>query len=262
MAGSSSIASTVPLMDGGIVAEKSRVWRFFGRACTILRTLGQKPMSSMRSASSSTSVRTRVRSTIPRSLRSMRRPGVATSRSQPWVSALTCLSKRAPPMTTTARRPHASHTTEATRSICCASSRVGVMTSARGAVTAEPLGLGSFPPIRSWRTGSVNAAVLPVPVWAEATRSRPLRTNGMACCCTGVGVSKPSLVTPASICSFRPSSPNVVSMVYMVQQGAVLEQGTGCCSTQVRHGKTHVEQQYVPCSKGGAVARYHSASPP
>ena len=67
--------------------------------------------------------------------------------------------------------------------ICCASSRVGLTTSTRGA--RLPL----LPRGRVLRMGSRNAAVLPVPVLAAAMRSRPSRTNGMACSCTGVGFS-------------------------------------------------------------------------
>jgi hypothetical protein len=37
--------------------------------------------------------------------------------------------------------------------------------------------------------GSANAAVLPVPVWAPAMRSRPDSTTGMACSWIGVGFS-------------------------------------------------------------------------
>ena len=47
----------------GIVAEKSSVCRSFGSAPRMRWTSGQKPMSSMRSASSSTSVCTRAKST-------------------------------------------------------------------------------------------------------------------------------------------------------------------------------------------------------
>ena len=35
--------------------------------------------------------------------------------------------------------------------------------------------------------GSKKAAVLPVPVWAAASRSWPASTSGMAWACTGVG---------------------------------------------------------------------------
>ena len=40
---------------------------------------------------------------------------------------------------------------------------------------------------RRWSIGSTKAAVLPVPVWAPAMRSRPARTSGMASAWTGVG---------------------------------------------------------------------------
>ena len=38
-----------------------------------------------------------------------------------------------------------------------------------------------------WRIGRTKAAVLPVPVWAPASRSRPARTSGIASRWTGVG---------------------------------------------------------------------------
>ena len=41
-------------ISGGMVAEKSEVWRSRGQRSTMRRTSGRKPMSSMRSASSST----------------------------------------------------------------------------------------------------------------------------------------------------------------------------------------------------------------
>ena len=41
--------------------------------------------------------------------------------------------------------------------------------------------------LRSWSIGRTNAAVLPVPVWAPARRSRPARTRGIDSRWTGVG---------------------------------------------------------------------------
>ncbi len=71
-------------------------------------------------------------------------------------------------------------------SICAASSRVGVRTSARIGWRA-----GEGGRLRATRAaagcGSANAAVLPVPVWAPASTSRPSRTTGIACAWTGVG---------------------------------------------------------------------------
>ena len=42
--------------------------------------------------------------------------------------------------------------------------------------------------LSSCSSGSTKAAVLPVPVWAPASRSRPLSTGGMAAAWIGVGV--------------------------------------------------------------------------
>ena len=49
---------TMLVMSSDSVAENSRFWRFAGRWDRIRRTLGQKPMSSMRSASSRTRIST------------------------------------------------------------------------------------------------------------------------------------------------------------------------------------------------------------
>src|SRR2546425_13378136 len=51
-----------------IVAENSIVWRSSGSAFRMRRTSGAKPMSSIRSASSSTSTSTFEKSTCPRSM--------------------------------------------------------------------------------------------------------------------------------------------------------------------------------------------------
>ncbi len=42
---------------------------------------------------------------------------------------------------------------------------------------------------RFWSSGSANAAVLPVPVGASASRSRPASSGGIASCWIGVGSS-------------------------------------------------------------------------
>ena len=65
-------------MAGDIVAEKSRVCRFTGRSARILRMAGRNPMSSIRSASSRTRIRTELSDTSFRFARSSIRPGVAT----------------------------------------------------------------------------------------------------------------------------------------------------------------------------------------
>ena len=60
---------------GGMVAEKNSVCRLTGMAATMRRTSWMKPMSSMRSASSSTRCVTPSRRTWPWFIRSSRRPG-------------------------------------------------------------------------------------------------------------------------------------------------------------------------------------------
>ena len=55
------------------------------------------------------------------------------------------------------------------------------------AVRSSPGARGAC--VRSWRIGRTKAAVLPVPVWAPASRSRPARTSGIASAWTGVGSS-------------------------------------------------------------------------
>ena len=77
-------------MERSMVAENRSVWRSAGVASTMVVTAGKKPMSSMRSASSSTSTSMRPRSTTSRSMRSFRRPGVAMSTSVPRRISLIC----------------------------------------------------------------------------------------------------------------------------------------------------------------------------
>ncbi len=86
------------LMLSSKVAENSRVWRFWrGSLARIFLIDGRKPMSSMRSASSSTRISMPDRSTLRRSRWSIRRPGQATSRSTPRRSTSNWLPMPTPP---------------------------------------------------------------------------------------------------------------------------------------------------------------------
>ena len=96
------------------------------------RTAGRNPMSDMRSASSSTTVVTSSRRTSPRSMRSSRRPGHATTTLTPLCRARHWSRYPVPPKMETTRwlsRPRREASTACT---CEASSRVGTSTSARG----------------------------------------------------------------------------------------------------------------------------------
>ena len=79
-------------------AENSSVWRSRAHILTILSTTGRKPMSSIRSASSSTSSLIRLSDTSRRSIRSSSRPGVAT-RMCARAASRACLTIPAPPYT-------------------------------------------------------------------------------------------------------------------------------------------------------------------
>ncbi len=85
------------------VAENIRFWRSFDSRLMIRWMSGRKPMSSMRSASSSTRICTCDRFSVFCSTWSSRRPGVATSSSQPLRSAIVCGFMSTPPNTTAQR---------------------------------------------------------------------------------------------------------------------------------------------------------------
>mmetsp|Transcript_80650 Transcript_80650/g.246531 ORF Transcript_80650/g.246531 Transcript_80650/m.246531 type:complete len:208 (-) Transcript_80650:688-1311(-) len=81
----------------GQVALHMSVWRS-GRHCEqIFRTCGSKPMSNMRSASSSVRYVTRFRFVSPQSRKSMSRPGVAMTISTPSFRSCCCGLRGTPP---------------------------------------------------------------------------------------------------------------------------------------------------------------------
>src|ERR1700722_2883724 len=86
------------------VAENISVCRSLGSLATILRMSWIKPMSSMRSASSSTKNSTSPRRSALLCTRSSSRPGVATMMSTPLSSERTCPPIDTPPMASVDRR--------------------------------------------------------------------------------------------------------------------------------------------------------------
>ena len=96
--GSLRNASPRRRISGAIVAEKNSVWRCFGKRPTMRSTSGMKPISSIRSASSMTRMRTSERRTLPRSKRSSSRPGVAINTSTPRSSFFSWSAKLSPPI--------------------------------------------------------------------------------------------------------------------------------------------------------------------
>ena len=158
--------------SASIVAEKSSVWRAAGSVETMRRTSGQKPMSIMRSASSSTSTST-LREVDHAGAHVIHQP--ARRRDDDVDAgaqgALLAVAIHA------AVDGHAGEgrvVREAvmSSSICTASSRVGASTRPRMCPPVD----GVFS--RRCRIGSRNAAVLPVPVSAQAMRSVACEDDG------------------------------------------------------------------------------------
>ena len=112
-----------------------RVCRLCGNAFMIRRIGGRNPMSSMRSASSSTTNSTPERLATRCSIKSIRRPGVATTRSTPERSASICGRSLTPPKTVATRNGTCFAYARTFSSIWTTSSRVGANTSARSRCT-------------------------------------------------------------------------------------------------------------------------------
>src|ERR1035437_509658 len=165
---------------------------------------GANPMSSMRSASSSTRTSISSSTTFCFSRWSSRRPGVATTTSTPSRSAFTCGSYPTPPYTGITPSPKCLPYLRKLSSTCTHSSRVGVRINAR---------VRFGPPSRRSMIGITKAAVLPVPVIANPMMSRPLSASGTACAWIGVGRWYPASDRALSIGAVRPRSANVTSMV-------------------------------------------------
>ena len=175
-------ASARRRISGAMVALKNSVWRVFGSSATMRSTSGMNPMSSMRSASSITSRRVSVSSSPPRSNMSISRPGVAISTSTPRISRSFWSDMLSPPMIRAwVSLRYLPYWTKFSAT-CSASSRVGSRIRLRGMRARARL------PDRMSSMGRVNPAVLPVPVWAQPSRSRPIRIQGMAWRWIGVGV--------------------------------------------------------------------------
>ena len=141
-----------------------------------------KPISSIRSASSSTKCSTLARLVWLSCRCSNKRPGVATKTSTPCLSCLVCVSILTPPYTLTTLSSMNWLYALMLSVTCAASSRVGTKISARTLPEWMSFGVSAI----CCKIGKANAAVLPVPVCAFARISLPRPAAGIACCCTGV----------------------------------------------------------------------------
>ena len=91
-------------ISGAKVAENSSVWRGLGSICMMVRMSSIKPMSSMRSASSSTTISTLLKLMFFCLTWSSSRPTVAMTISQPARKSAVCLFMFTPPNSTVWRR--------------------------------------------------------------------------------------------------------------------------------------------------------------
>ena len=91
------VVAAISTMRGGIVAENSTVWRSAGVAARIASMSSAKPMSSISSASSSTTSRAPSSFSVLRRMWSSARPGVATTTSTPRFSARELAAIGCPP---------------------------------------------------------------------------------------------------------------------------------------------------------------------
>ena len=161
----------------------------------------------MWSASSSTAISTASRTAALRVIRSMSRPGVATMTSTPLRSSEICGPIAAPPNTTPTRRFSARATDSSSSATWRASSRVGTSTRPRGCSAWRV----EFDRLSRVSIGSPNASVLPEPVWARPSTSRPASASATVRAWIGDGTVMPRVASMVTIDSGSPSSPNVVA---------------------------------------------------
>mmetsp|Transcript_16119 Transcript_16119/g.37252 ORF Transcript_16119/g.37252 Transcript_16119/m.37252 type:complete len:232 (-) Transcript_16119:148-843(-) len=188
-----------------MVAEKSIVVRFEGSTSRIMARCGAKQSSSSLSASSKTRKLTLLSASLtPCELLtwSASLPGVAMTTWGRRQRLCACTIMSIPPTTTYSlscmEAPRAANWSR----IWKASSLVGVSTRAytpKGSLESD------------CRMGSANAAVFPLPVWAEAMMFRPLSAGPMQFHCTSVGRVSPMLSQLRTSQSSTPSAPNDLS---------------------------------------------------
>ncbi|SDC43732.1 hypothetical protein F558DRAFT_01879 [Streptomyces sp. AmelKG-A3] len=165
-------------------------------------TCGMKPMSAIWSASSSTVIATSSRRQSPRSMRSLSRPGVATSTSAPRRSDPAWRLIDMPPTTVATRRFTDVAYGVSASVTCCASSRVGTRTMASGAC-----GWARRPAVRASRARP-KARVLPEPVRPRPRMSRPASEFGRVAPWIGNGSVTPCAARVLSSAAGMSSSSN------------------------------------------------------
>ncbi len=187
------------------VAENSSRCPSEGTWSRMPETWGRNPMSHIWSASSSTVIRTWSSRQSRRATRSARRPGVATTTSAPSRSAWACRLTDSPPTTVVRRRSSARAYGVSASLTCWASSRVDTRTRASGRLASarRPAVLAS--------RASPKASVLPDPVRARPSTSRPASASGRVAAWIGKGslTPRPVIVSTSAGGSPRASKEGV-----------------------------------------------------
>ena len=205
-AGSRRLSRARSLTRRVCVAENKSDCRVDGRCSRMALSVRAKPISRMRSASSSTST-CRFDTSNPtvwsRCCRS--RPGVAIRMFILRRRSCSCL-RSLPPMTRPAEKVCCPPMLRSTSKICIASSRVGEITRAPRPSAFDHRCLYSCS-----STGMRNASVLPDPVRAAPSTSRPRRAIGTASFWIGVMSRKPARFSPCRVRGERGRSENARS---------------------------------------------------
>ncbi|PQM48477.1 hypothetical protein C1Y40_01305 [Mycobacterium talmoniae] len=139
----------------------------------------------MWSASSSTAICTASRLIRRCFIRSSRRPGQATTRSMPALSAATCRVSDTPPKIVVTVNPRERASGSRVAVIWVASSRVGANTRPVGRLGRRVVSASRV------TSGSENASVLPLPVLPRPSTSRPARLSGRVATWMGNGLVMP-----------------------------------------------------------------------
>ena len=204
-------------IESGIVAEKNKVCFSFGSFGNIRLISWINPISSIRSASSSTKYFTWSRLRNPWLIKSSKRPGVATRISIPFCNIVTCGRWFTPPNITPWRTGVYLAYSSKHSLICKASSRVGVRIKALTPLRFVIIGSAC----KSWMIGIANEAVFPVPVCAHPNISFRDKATGIACCWIGVGLLYPFSSIAFKIGWIIFNSLNVIYYYFAVRQNSI-----------------------------------------
>mmetsp|Transcript_60666 Transcript_60666/g.108213 ORF Transcript_60666/g.108213 Transcript_60666/m.108213 type:complete len:250 (-) Transcript_60666:82-831(-) len=196
-AASCSAAPVNSASTAGSVALNRTICRLSGQRRKMSEICDANPISNNLSASSNTMYSICLSLIFVSSKMCNRRPGVATMRSGLVLISANWSSRLNPPANKDTLKLVSLPSCLKNRTVCNASSRVGVRIRPRAPTLGE-----------CWynlcKQGMRNAPVLPEPVRAMATTSRPCKRSGMVFFWMGVGTVYPVFMIPLSTSFLRP----------------------------------------------------------